>query len=99
MIDNNMELNDIDNIKDEELQDKASEAILDIAKENGKKLKLINKRIDFTKNSFKKLEMMIPVYKEEIEGDASNNEALSYVVQKAIDKLFDEDFKKRLEEL
>lgn len=62
---------------------------------------VVNKRIDFTRKTYTKIEMMMPIYRNEIE---SNNEigqaeVLSYVIEKAVSKLFDEDFKKKLEEL
>jgi len=66
-----------------------------------KKADFVNKRIDFSKKTYKKLEMMMPIYRDEIENgsEIGQAEVLSFVIEKAIDKLFDEDFKKRLEEL
>ena len=61
---------------------------------------VINKRIDFSQKTFKKLQMMIPIYQNEIEiENAGQNETMSYVVEKAINKLFDEEFKKIVENL
>lgn len=61
---------------------------------------VINKRIDFDEKTFKRLQMMIPVYQNEIEiENAGQNETMSYVVKKAIDKLFNEEFKKIVENL
>lgn len=61
---------------------------------------IINKRIDFNQKTFKKLQMMIPIYQNEIEiENAGQNETTSYVIKKAIDKLFDEEFKKIVESL
>ena len=42
---------------------------------------------------------MLPVYREELEGTPSTSEVFSYVVKKAIDSLFEQEFKKKLEEL
>ena len=59
---------------------------------------VVNKRIDFSEKTFKKLQMMMPIYQNDID-DAGQNEIMSYVVEKAIDKLFDEEFKKIVENL
>jgi len=77
---------------------KLSEALEDIHKTNGKKIDMTNKRIDFDRKALKRLETMLPIYKEEIK-NANTSELYSYVVRKAIDSLFESDFKKKLEEL
>jgi len=103
----------IDKIVDEPLKEQAEavdveekvvEAIIDHdIKQNkrNKKVGIINKRIDFSRKTYTKIEMMMPIYRSEIESsdEISQNEVLGYVIKKAIDKLFDEDFKKRLEGL
>jgi hypothetical protein len=77
---------------------KLSEVLEDIKQSNGKKINMTNKRIDFDKKALKRLETMLPIYKEEI-GEANTSELYSYVVRKAIDSLFEGDFKQKLEEL
>jgi len=79
-------------------QEEITEALEDISKTNGKKINITNKRIDFSKKTLKRLETMLPIYKEEI-GKVSTSELYSYVVGKAIDNLFENDFKKKLAEL
>ena len=74
------------------------EVLEEVHKSNGKKIDMTNKRIDFDKKALKRLETMLPIYKEEI-GKANTSELYSYVVGKAIDSLFESDFKKKLEEL
>lgn len=74
------------------------EVLSQVYKSNGKKIDMTNKRIDFDKKALKRLETMLPIYKEEI-GDVNTSELYSYVVRKAIDSLFENDFKKKLEEL
>ena len=83
----------------EEIEKEVSSVVSSIAEQNGKKTKVVNKRIDFDRNTYKKLEMMIPVYKDELEGSVGQNEVMSYVIKKAIDKLFKEEFKKMIDEL
>jgi len=58
----------------------------------------INKRIDFDVRTMRRLETMMPLYSHEI-GKCTQSELLSYVVSKAVNNLFDTDFKKKLEEL
>jgi hypothetical protein len=67
-----------------------------------KKLKkdgLVNKRIDFDQRTIKKLNIMLPLYKDEIGEGAKESELYSYVISKGIESLFDGEFKKRIEEL
>lgn len=60
---------------------------------------VVNKRIDFDKKTMKRLNLMLPLYKDEIGGGARDSELYSYIVGLAVNKLFESDFKKRLEEL
>jgi len=83
----------------EEIEKEVSSVVSSIVEQNGKKLGNINKRIDFDINTYKKLEMMSAVFKYEIEGNVVQNEVMSYVIQKAIDKFFEEEFKMMIEEL
>lgn len=78
--------------------EEVKEALTQIQEENGKKLNLVNKRVDFDKKSLKRIETMMPVYSEDLE-DASTSEIFSYVVQRGIDALFEGEFKKKIEEL
>lgn len=80
---------------DEEIK----EVLTQIQEENGKKTHLVNKRIDFDKKSLRRIETMLPVYSEDLEESSSASEVFSYVVQKAIDSLFEGDFKKKIDEL
>jgi len=79
-------------------QEEIIEKLDDINKTNGKKIDMTNKRIDFDKKALRRLETMLPIYKEEI-GKANTSELYSYVVGKAIDNLFENDFKEKLAEL
>jgi len=90
---------DADNMPITDEEKEISGIVSEMAENNGKKVNVVNKRIDFDKSTFKKLEMMLPIYKEEINGNAGQNEVMSYVIGKAIDKLFKDDFKKKIEEL
>lgn len=60
---------------------------------------IINKRIDFDKRTLKRIEMMMPVYSDELDGKITNNDILALIVSKGIDSLFEGDFKRRLEEM
>ena len=79
--------------------EEVKEALIQIQEENGKKTQLVNKRIDFDKKSLRRIETMLPVYSEDLGEGVSASEAFSYVVQKAVDALFEGDFKKKIEEL
>jgi len=79
--------------------EEVKEALTQIQEENGKKTQVVNKRIDFDKKSLRRIETMIPVYSEDLGEKISSSEAFSYVVQKAVDALFEGDFKKKIEEL
>jgi hypothetical protein len=46
----------------------------------------------------RRLETMLPLYSHEI-GKCTQSELLSYVVDKAVNSLFETDFKKKIEEL
>jgi len=89
-----------ENIQTNEEIKEVEEAINEIANSNGKKLEVINKRIDFDKKTYKRLQTMIPLYKDELEGEkVSENEVMSYIIKKSIELFFNEDFKKKIEEL
>jgi hypothetical protein len=60
---------------------------------------VVNKRIDFDMKTMRRIETMLALYKIELGEKVSNSEALSYIVKKGIDCLFENDFKKKLEEL
>lgn len=99
-----MSLEESDNMQDEHKglekeNTQIVEALEEIHKSNGKKIDMTNKRIDFNKKSLKRLETMLPIYKEEIGEKVNTSELYSYVVNKAINYLFENDFKKKLEEL
>lgn len=79
--------------------EEVKEALTQIQEENGKKTQVVNKRIDFDKKSLRRIETMLPVYSEDLIEGVSVSEAFSYVVQKAVDALFEGDFKKKIEEL
>lgn len=67
--------------------------------ESKEKQNIINKRIDFNKQTLKKIELMLPVYNENLGEKISNSEALSNIINKAIDFLFEADFKKRIQDM
>lgn len=59
---------------------------------------MINKRIDFDKKTFRRMDTMLPIYTQEIDG-MSKSEKYSRIAQIAINALFEGDFKEKLEEL
>lgn len=61
-------------------------------------LEVVNKRIDFNSRTMRRLETMLPLYSHEV-GKCTQSELLSYVVDKAVNSLFETDFKKKIEEL
>ncbi len=87
------------NTQQESTEQQISEVANELADNVKKKTDYINKRIDFDKKTYKKLEMMLPIYKEELEGNVGQSEAISYVIKKAVEKLFDEEFKKIVDTL
>ena len=58
---------------------------------------MVNKRIDFDTKTFRRLETMMPIYTQGEKG--TNSEQYSLVIRKAVNALFDGDFKEKLEEL
>lgn len=60
---------------------------------------LVNKRIDFDPKALKRIEMMIPAFRDEVGESASANDVMSYIIGKGIDALFEGDFKKKIEEM
>ena len=86
-------------IPTEPMDDESVKALTQLQEENGKKTQIVNKRIDFDRKSLRRIETMIPVYREDLDEKTSASETFSYVVQKAIDALFEGDFKKKIEEL
>jgi len=94
----------MDEIADQTVETKTEEegvakALVDIQEENTEKSKMVNKRIDFNKKTLKRIETMLPVYSEDLGEKAPTNKIFSYVIQKAVDALFEGDFKKKIEEL
>lgn len=60
---------------------------------------LVNKRIDFDPKTLKRIEMMVPAFRDEVGQLASNNDVMSFIIAKGIDALFDGEFKKKIEEM
>lgn len=60
---------------------------------------LVNKRIDFDPKTLKRIEMMVPAFRDEVGSSASTNDVMSFIIAKGIDALFDGDFKKKIEEM
>lgn len=88
------------NTEEVELSEENSDNITDALEAIEVKVKSsVNKRIDFDDKTYKRLEIMLPVYGNDINKKLSNSELLSLVVGKAVDSLFEGDFKKRIEEL
>lgn len=63
------------------------------------KPKAVNKRIEFSSKSIRRIEAMIPLYSQDLGESPSNSEIFSYIVERAIDSMFEHDFKKRIEEI
>lgn len=60
---------------------------------------LVNKRIDFDPKTLKRIEMMVPAFRDEVGENASANDVMSFIIAKGIDALFEGDFKKKLEKM
>lgn len=58
-----------------------------------------SKRIDFDTKTMRRLNTMLPLYKEEVGEKIKESELYSYVVNVAINTLFEGEFKKKLDEL
>ncbi len=58
-----------------------------------------SKRIDFDAKTMRRLNTMLPLYKEEVGERIKESELYSYVVNVAINTLFEGEFKKKLDEL
>lgn len=76
-----------------------SAALGGLQEENGRKVSTVNKRVDFDKQSIKRIETMMPIYSEELPESASQSEIFSYVIKKAVDSLFQGDFKSKINDL
>ena len=76
-----------------------SAALSGLQEENGRKISTVNKRVDFDRQSIKRIETMMPIYSEELPENASQSEVFSYVVKKAVDSLFQGDFRSKINDL
>jgi len=96
-----LEFNDIENTneQDNNFTDNHTTQRKRVTREEKESMGIINKRIDFDKKTLKRLETMIPVYSDEIKAGATQNEMISFVVAKAINSLFENDFKSKLDSL
>ena len=75
------------------------DGVADVVQEQDKKnVDMTNKRIDFDNKTMKRLNTMLPLYKDEF-GSMRDSELYSRVVRIAVNALFEGDFKKKLEEL
>jgi len=76
-------------------------ALLRLSSKNGDTTESINRRIDIDLNTFKRLQAMMPIYLDEIDSSTQKkkNEQISQMVCKAINFMFENDFKQKLEEL
>lgn len=63
------------------------------------KRSLVNKRIDFDQKTLKRIEMMVAAFRDELDSGASTNDVMSYVIAKAIDNLFEGEFKQKLNDM
>ncbi|MCX6074955.1 MAG: hypothetical protein NTY39_11585 [Campylobacterales bacterium] len=81
------------------VDDEIVSTLSQLQEESAKKIQIVNKRIDFDKKTLRRIETMIPVYSEDLGGNASSSEQFSYVIRKAIDSLFEGDFKHKIDEL
>jgi len=70
---------------------------------NNSESEMTNKRIDFDKKAVKRVKTMLPTYEEDIPSDEvenmTENDIFSYVVRRAIDCLYENDFKNKIEEI
>lgn len=57
---------------------------------------LIPKRVLFDEKTLKMIEMMIPAYKDENSNVAKENEKINQMIKLAIEKMFKNDFLKKI---
>ncbi|ECP8651322.1 hypothetical protein ACNGEL_10120 [Campylobacter coli] len=57
---------------------------------------LIPKRVLFDEKTLKMIEMMIPTYKDEISNTNKENEKINQMIKLAIEKMFKNDFLKKI---
>ncbi|EAH4618358.1 TPA: hypothetical protein R2A51_000006 [Campylobacter jejuni] len=57
---------------------------------------LTPKRVLFDEKTLKMIEMMIPAYKDEISNVAKENEKINQMIKLAIEKMFKNDFLKKI---
>ncbi|ECR3172288.1 hypothetical protein ACMCLI_001778 [Campylobacter jejuni] len=57
---------------------------------------LIPKRVLFDEKTLKMIEMMIPAYKDEISNTNKENEKINQMIKLAIEKMFKNDFLKKI---
>lgn len=75
------------------------EESIQLAETKKEKNQVTNKRVDFDKKTLRRIETMIPLYSEDLSDSASTSEIFSYVIQKAVDTLFEGEFKKNIENI
>ena len=86
--------------KDAEQSNIIKDAISGVAKKDSSYPdKAINKRIDFDAKTMRRLEAMIPLYKDDVGEGLSKSELLSRVVCLAVNELFEGDFKSKIDRL
>ena len=92
-----MEMNEV--VEAIEVNSEVSDVLVALENEDSKKSQITNKRVDFDKKTMRRIETMLPIYREEVGESFSTSELFSYVIQKAVNSLFEGDFKKKLDEL
>lgn len=86
-------------MEEQNKEQKLLDSVANVVQEQGKKnVDMVNKRIDFDNKTMKRLNTMLPLYKDEL-GSMRDSELYSHVVRIAVNALFEGDFKKKLEEL
>ena len=78
---------------------KSIKAVTEIIEVKKSKSTKTNKRIDFNQKTMTKLNIMLPLYNDEAGEGIKESELYSYVVNLAINKLFEGDFKEKLENI
>lgn len=86
--------------KDERLIE-TKEVLTDMVEQNGNSIEYFNRRIDIDGSTMKRLNAMLPLYLDDINATTQKkrNEQFSQIICKAINFMFENDFKHKLDKL
>ena len=72
-----------------------NKAIVDLQTTNGEKIEIISKKVIFSQETLLKVETMMPLYNLEAGVNKKSNEVFNYIIKKAVDYLFENEFKRK----